>query len=138
MTNTAPHTRTLARRAILVLLIATWLAAFTATHLPPSKIPDTGMGDVTLHTIGYFGLASLFVLTLASRRARRAWRVPLTLCAFAVYGVLDELTQAWVNRRPAATDWLADMAGTVLAVLVWELLLLLIVGKSARPSKPTP
>ena len=104
-------------RALLVL----WLAAFTATHLPKGHVPDTDVGDRTLHAVGYFVLAGLFLVTLIVRGTGRIRRVGIACAVFPVYAAIDEISQPLVNRHASFDDWLADMAGLAAAVLICEL-----------------
>jgi VanZ family protein len=114
-------------RAILTVLVLTWLAAFTATHLPKGKVPTTGISDKRLHAAGYFLLAGAFVAALAARGVDRSRRVAAVVVTLALYGALDEVTQELplINRHASFGDWLADMAGTAAAVIVCELALVI-------------
>ena len=116
--NSAPY----ARRALAVLIVM-WVLAFTCTHLPRGTAPPIGAGDKKSHAVGFFVLGSLFAVAMSAlgvRRRRRPW---LAIAALAVYAALDEITQPLVNRHASVWDWLADLAGVVVAVICWELLL---------------
>ena len=111
------------RRLLLGGLTVTWAAAFTATHLPPTNIPTTGLGDVYLHAAGYFLLGGLLSLALAACGTQPARRIAVTLAVLAVYAVVDEATQPLVGRTAALSDWFADMVGTAAAVAACEAVL---------------
>ena len=125
MTAAAPGRLSRLRRPLLALLIATWIGAAVATHIPPGSVPETGVSDKSLHVLGYFVLGSLLLVTLAGCGVGRARRVALLLGALAVYGALDEITQPLVGRNASVYDWLADVSGAALAVVVCELVLAL-------------
>ena len=83
------------------------------------------MSDKTLHVVAYFLLAGFFLLTLIARGKPRPRRIILVVAVMAVYGAFDELTQPIVNRTAAWGDWFADVAGTILAIVIIEIVLLL-------------
>ena len=123
--------RSLLRRAILVICVTSWLAAFAATHVPATTIRGVHVGDKTLHTVGYFFLTGAFLLTLATRGRTRQLRIGLALAVMTAYGAFDELTQELVNRSAEWRDFLADLAGVILAVIVVEAFLWLKARRSA-------
>lgn len=117
----AKRTRKFLRLLFLATAVA-WLAGLVATHLPPTTVPHVGASDKLLHCLGYFCLTCLLWLTLATCRVRTIWRVLLILLAVPLYAALDEITQPLVNRCAAFDDWLADVAGTVAAMALLEVL----------------
>lgn len=122
---TAPlHPRSRLPRAMLVLLVVTWLAAFVATHVPPGDVPSTGMSDKEMHVIGFFVLGSLVLVNLSCRSMPATRRIPMTLAILAFYAALDEMTQPLAGRSCEGLDWVADVSGTALAIAAWELLFL--------------
>jgi hypothetical protein len=66
----------LSRIAHAVLILA-WLAAFTATHIPPDRLPALGISGKVLHLVGYAGLSSLLWIVLIFR-GWPLWRCPST------------------------------------------------------------
>jgi len=117
---TAPGLLSRMRRVVLACLIVYWVAAFVGTHVPGHHLPRVGAGDKLLHCWGYTALACLLWVTLlAHRRAR--WGV---LVVLPLYAALDEITQPLVGRTASIGDWLADVGGVGLAVLVCEASLL--------------
>jgi VanZ family protein len=111
------------RRVLLVITICLWIVACTLTHLPPDKVPNFHTSDTYLHTIGFGGLASWFLLTLVSFRTRTLPRILLVLVVMAAYGALDENTQPFFGRTCELRDWVNDMIGTAIAVTLWEIAL---------------
>jgi VanZ family protein len=111
------------RCTLLVACVLAWVGAFVATHLPPNEVPDLHTSDKVAHAIGYGGLTSLLVLALASLGWPRGARILLAMGILLAYGALDELTQPAFLRTASFYDWLADAAGTSIAVAFWETLL---------------
>ena len=120
------------RYAMLVVFIAAWVGAFVATHLPPGDVPSMHTSDKVLHMVGYGGLTTLLVLTLAAFGKRRAIRILLAVVILLAYGAFDEITQPAFGRDADLADWLADAAGMAIALGLWEILLAVLSGKKAR------
>jgi VanZ family protein len=122
------------RRTVLIVTICLWIGAFVLTHIPkvPSALAEAG--DVALHTVGFWGLASWFLLTLAGYRVRTFWRVLIVLAVMAVYAALDEHTQPFFGRTCDLLDWENDMIGTAIAVVMWEIILAAF-RKKSRPTR---
>ena len=125
MKATGDKGRSRVRWAMLTVFIMAWFGAFVATHLPPDDISDIHMSDKTAHCIGYAVLATLLVGTLVFFGRTRLFRIVLTLGILLTYGAFDELTQPLFGRCAAFNDWLADAAGVVIALTLWETVLLL-------------
>lgn len=102
---------------------AIWLAcfgaAFVATHLPPSNLPGAGwLNDKIEHLIGY---ALLGVVTCWRFGGSEHGRGAVMLAVFiglAAYAVVDELTQPWFGRSCEWGDWLADLGGASIGLLI--------------------
>jgi hypothetical protein len=121
MTAPAPLPRS--ARVLTVLCVIAWIGAFTATHVPLNRVlrdMEFRPSDVWLHMVGYFGLTTIFLLTMFARRWRRYRRLVTILHVIPIYGVIDELTQPLVGRTAAVTDWLANIAGMILAIALIE------------------
>lgn len=100
------------------VLAVYWCAMFTGTHLPsmPSGMPR--VSDKAMHFTAFFFLATLLCYCTSSNHVwrRSGWIVFTCL----VYAVIDESTQALVRgRTPDVRDFVADAAGTLLAVGVY-------------------
>ena len=110
------------RQALTCALLLLWTVALVLTHIPPSEMPSPGISDRLLHVVGYWGLATVLAVTMLSYRFRRWRRWVLGLVILAVYGAFDELTQPIFGRNASLCDWLADVAGLALGMLMVETL----------------
>jgi len=80
---------------------------------------DPVRSDKTIHVLLYLLPSALLALSLGRRLPRNAGRL---LLAFAAWGALDELSQAWAGRDGELGDWVANVAGTALGIgLAWPL-----------------
>lgn len=91
-----------------------WLAVFTATHWPYHENeppPLIRIWDKAAHFVAYAGLGLILACVLPG--GKRPWlgKYVAALAVLAIYGALDEWSQAFVGRDPDVYDWLADMAG---------------------------
>lgn len=74
--------------------------------------------DKVMHFGAYAGLAFLFGLWLASRRGwDRLSPFPI-IATLAIYGIIDEVLQPYVNRSADMIDWTADVLGACVGVAV--------------------
>lgn len=108
--------------------LAYWLVLTTGTHWPRFRPPFQSVFpvDKLLH-VGAFGILTLLLiwcrpfqrLTVHHRSPDRANLLLSCLFAMAL-AAIDELTQeiAWVNRDATLNDWLADVGGVLLAVII--------------------
>ena len=104
-------------RLRLFVLSGFWLALFVGTHLP--KVPSVfhRTSDKTLHFLAYCGLGLLLMWVRPG--SRPWWKHSIgVFVTVAVYGAIDELLQIPVGRICDVQDWLADMLGCALAVVV--------------------
>ena len=111
----------------MFILILLWIGAFTATHIPAKYIPRhiASLGDIVLHGIGFLGLSSWFILTLAAFGVKLEHRIILVLLVMLVYGAVDEYTQQFFGRSTELKDWLTDTMATVISLILWEIFLFL-------------
>ena len=100
-------------------LVAYWVAMFIGTHIPmPPPALDPGNNDKYVHFGACFGLAVLLSLNSFLRLRMRFGVYVRVLLILAIYGALDELTQIPVGRSCDIYDWLADVGGAMLGVVV--------------------
>jgi hypothetical protein len=111
-----------------------FVCAFTATHLPPSKLPSAPwLSDKVEHLVGFAVLGFVTYWRFGpwqstgttrehsessgQRSGRKGLHRMHLLGAFlAVYALIDEATQPLVGRGCEALDWLADMAGATIGL----------------------
>lgn len=104
---------------ILVALLAVyWLSMFCGTHIPQVPQGLAQHGDKLLHFGAYFGLAVLLLTWRLSRQSITFRRVILLWLMIAAYGIFDEVTQPLVNRDAEVVDWLADIAGAAVGLMI--------------------
>ncbi|MDO8631802.1 MAG: VanZ family protein, partial [Phycisphaerales bacterium] len=120
------------------LTLAAWLGFWgllvLLTHVPLTHGPSTRIPhlDKIAHFGLYFGLALLGAVRLvACERILRVRKLVLWGVLYAVYGVMDELTQPWARRTADVEDWLADAFG--IAAATWLAILWL---RRTRLSEP--
>lgn len=90
-------------------------------HLPSFLLKDTS--DKILHAVEYGILAALccraFSWAAAPAVARQA--IVLAIVTASVYGITDEVHQAFVPLREASwQDWLADTIGAAIGAIGWR------------------
>ncbi|MBI5232109.1 MAG: VanZ family protein [Coriobacteriales bacterium] len=118
-------------RALAWIAVLCWAAIiFFMSSKPGSQIP--GRFGAVAHVVEYAVLAGLLVVALAGR-ARPGAVVALAVLAASVYGITDEIHQAFVPGRVSdVADWGLDTLGAVLGSIlaIWALRLRL--GRDAR------
>ncbi len=117
------RTRRLARiaRYATVLLL---LALFAATHLPSKAIPyQFSAYDKAAHCLAYVAIAlsALTSLDLAIGLLRPQHYF-LVWLAGTLYGAFDEVTQIPVGRHCDPLDWMFDILGIVIGLILFRLL----------------
>ena len=106
------------RRLLIAASIVIWVAAFITTHVPGDMLPSDMPKDAPLHFLGYMGLSSLVLITMAANGMGGLRHAIVLICVMMAYAALDVITQAIVNRDPAFDDWLADTAGAATGVIL--------------------
>lgn len=113
-------------RALAVYIVA--MVASTHTPLEPELVPDTDWpGADKLAHLGIFcGLAFLLALAMYMRKVHRGSGSLLSKAQYAwlaagisVYAALDELTQPWTGRDRSLWDWIADLVGMALGLVLF-------------------
>lgn len=103
------------------LWVGYWIALFTVTHVPMSggdglPVPHV---DKAIHVGLYFLLVWLGGRHLARTVRPQPVRVLFAWAAgYAVYALFDEFLQSLVSRTMSLGDWLADVAGILLATVL--------------------
>ena len=127
------------RKVMLALSVLAWLGAFSVSHIPADVMHEIKTpSDTTLHMSGFAILAGLFLLALAAFNVRTMRRSIIVLAVMALYAALDERTQPLVNRVCDVRDWYADMAGSIIVVIVLGLLLHIFARRRANRVRRLP
>ncbi|MCS6897557.1 MAG: VanZ family protein [Nitrospira sp.] len=89
---------------------------------PEERLPSFVwlFGDKVLHGVEYAILGGLFYRAFrwGANEVVRPWAALLAVLATSLYGLSDEIHQAFVpNRESNVLDWLADSMGAVLGVV---------------------
>lgn len=112
-----------------LLPVCVWaVAIFVASSIPSQDLPAEGIFeyDKLIHMAIYLVFAALVYRALRFEgisHALRAHATALTIGIVAFYGMTDELHQHFVpGRTMDVFDWLADVAGGVLCVVVFSYL----------------
>jgi hypothetical protein len=99
----------LARGAFAVAVLVSLAVLFA----PASDVPASPPGvDKLVH-------AALFAALALTGRWTGISRTVL-VAVLVLYAALSEVVQAMIGRDAAFGDWLADVVGLLLALLVWE------------------
>ena len=103
-----------------VVLVGLWAGAFVVTHVPPSRLSSiVSLSDKVLHAAGYLALTCALLGVLKLHGPGGARRMLTVVAIVAAYGAVDELTQPLVGRHADIIDWLADVTGAGLGVVLW-------------------
>ena len=98
-------------RAYLAAALFYMAAIFALSSLPGSEVGIPAPWDKLAHFTEYALLGFLL--------GRGTGNVPLAFALAALYGVSDEVHQAFVPGREASVfDWLADAAGALIGALL--------------------
>ena len=91
---------------------------FVLTHIPQQRVPfelEVFSLDKVLHVLAY-GL--LTFLALKSLQAPGPLICVALVLILSLFGGLDEYTQTFVGRRGSLMDWLADLVGITLVLIL--------------------
>lgn len=105
-------------------MTALWL---WGTHTPSPERYGLGikMNDKIVHACGFAVLTACWWICLRVRFPRPS---PIVLgvglwIGAALFGGLDELTQPWFSRECDLMDWVADLGGATVAILLLSALI---------------
>ena len=112
------------RQCIPLGLVLSWVAAVIASHIPQESLPALPVDGKVLHVLGFFGLATLLTLLLASRGKTGLRYGLLVLLIMSAYAAFDEGTQPYFHRHGCVSDWVLDTSSAALALVVWQAMLL--------------
>ncbi len=109
----------LARYFTAILL----LAMFIGTHLPSHSVPGFSIGDKLIHYSAYLALTvSALISWELSAGILRPSHFFVVWLVGTLYGAFDEITQTPFGRSCDGLDWLADIAGIVSGIVIYQLL----------------
>ena len=99
------------------------LAMFVGTHVPGSFSSGITYSDKVLHALAFLSLTLLLLLSwelsagvLQPQHYFAVW----LFCT--LYGAFDEITQIPVGRTCDGLDWLADLVGILVGLVLYRLL----------------
>ncbi len=99
-----------------------WLVMFAATHFPVRTTPkdDPYSLDKLAH-LSVFAVLAILLCGLGAFLRFKPWQISSgVLLTAGVYALADEASQTLVpNRRADVFDWLADVAGAALGVILF-------------------
>jgi len=108
-------------------LIVYWIVMFSATHWPDlgRYLPDMGPFDFidsVVHSAIYAGWVGMWwwFLSVGDRRVSRA-AIGWLLVGGVIWAGFDEWSQAIVARTPDIVDFLCDLFGICVAVIILRL-----------------
>ncbi len=106
------------RLAILVLACY-WIALTTATHVSASLVASVHAYDKLIHFSAFGGLAFLIAWAVPTNVSRPSQNVLIAAFVASCYSAIDELTQIPVGRTADFFDFIADLLGILLGLLVY-------------------
>ena len=112
---------------IHIPLIVYWIILFILTSLPSGMAITTDVSDKINH-FGAYGLLSIFLYSTLYFQNKffilKKYPALFTVAIASVYGALDEFHKMYVpGRSDELLDWIADLSGSIVAVLVTRYLI---------------
>lgn len=117
------HMNTMSRtRSIWTsVLVIYWMLLFVSTHIPLDSKPDVVIPpDYVLHFVAYAFLALLCAVAWSMRRALGLREFTVLVVLLSAYGAADEWTQTPVGRDASVGDWIANLVGIVVGLLLYR------------------
>ena len=115
----------LQRKIVIIALLLYWPVLFVVGHIPiPQIVYKAQVSDKTLHLVAYLILA--FLLWFAASPDKKIdWNkaaVWWVLLITAGYGGADEILQSYTGRSCDINDFLADLVGVALGLILFSFL----------------
>ena len=110
----------------LPIILYCLLIYFQSSRPSPENIPEIPYIDKLLHAAAYALLGALFLRAFRTLKIKNHLKLIMILSMFlsTLYGISDELHQYFVPYRKAElTDIAANMAGSILGVLIYQKLI---------------
>ena len=118
----APEKLRLAAQLARWFTVLLLLSMFVGTHIPGHSLPGFSIGDKIIHYSAYLTLTlsilTSWELTAGVLRPPHYFAVWL---ATTLYGAFDEISQTPFGRSCDGLDWLADIAGIVSAIVIYQI-----------------
>ena len=111
------------RLAIVVrtLAVVVLVGIFLGTHLPMTGVPTVSQLDKLFHFGAYLTLTVCLLASWElSRGTLQASHYFMVWLFGTLYGIFDEVTQIPVGRTCDGYDWLADVAGIVVGLILFR------------------
>jgi VanZ family protein len=112
------------RRLALVvrtLAVVVLVGIFLGTHLPTTGVPTISHLDKLFHFGAYLTLTVCLLASWElSRGTLQASHYFMVWLFGTLYGIFDEVTQIPVGRTCDGYDWLADVAGIVVGLILFR------------------
>ena len=123
-TSTVPSWLRPAAASLRIASLLWLLVMFVATHWPLPNIQiSITYYDKIVHAVAY---ATLAIFLLSSWELSAGWLRPqhyFAVWLFCVlYGAFDEISQTPFGRTCDGLDWVADVGGTVLGLILYRLM----------------
>ena len=110
-------------RVWLLILLGYWGALFVSTHIPsPLLSPPGQSSDKILHFAAFCILALLVTLNAECQFGELCLRhYAILAIVMAVFAALDEILQQFVNRHCSFKDWVADICGVFVGIVLFHI-----------------
>ncbi len=102
----------------LVLAVTFTAIVLILTHIPKEVMPSQlqeNSPDKLYHVVAYGAITFLFILSLKNLPSMLS--ALLVFFALLAIGIVDEVTQPFVNREASLTDLTANVIGIVMVLL---------------------
>ncbi|MBN2456508.1 MAG: VanZ family protein [Sedimentisphaerales bacterium] len=113
------------QKLTIITLLVYWPGVFILAHIPiPRVVYHAQVSDKTLHILAYLVLVFLLWFSISPDKKANWRKAAVWWILFAVvwYGVIDEVLQGYVGRSCDVTDFLANLAGTLLGLILFSFL----------------
>lgn len=102
----------------IVILVLCLLPSKDLSRIDIPKIPHL---DKVAHFVLFFFLAAFYYSWLQPTYTKKMWNIISTLLVVAVYGgIIEWLQHAYFSRTGDMIDWLADLLGGMLGILLYK------------------
>jgi len=123
--NAPKITSTSVRRMAMfmrVLAVVVLVCMFLGTHMPVTHVSSISQMDKLFHFGAYLTLTLCLLASWElSRGGLEASHYFIVWLFGTLYGIFDEVTQIPVGRTCDGYDWLADLAGIVVGLILFSI-----------------